>query len=69
VSRHPDHDTWYEWHSPAKVSLSWTANGGQAARIVVALAGGSTDVIDVVAVSRGRLAPATVDVQAKDGGP
>lgn len=63
------HDTYYEWDAPVLVRLEWTEDGAATARLVVTCADGSEDVIDVVAVSRGRLLPAVVDVVVQEEAP
>lgn len=59
-------DTSYEWEAPQSARLEWVEDGGPLARLIVTCQDGSADVIEIVAIGRGRLLPAVVEVNVKE---
>lgn len=58
-------DSCYEWDTVNLVRLEWVEDGDRLARLTVTNMDGTKDIIEIVAVSRGRLLPAAVEVQDK----
>lgn len=59
-------DSFYEWEAPMLVRLEWVEDGGPLARLIVTCRDGSSDVVEVVAIGRGRMLPAVVEVNVKE---
>lgn len=59
-------DTYYEWEAPRSARLEWVEDGGPLARLIVTCRDGSSDVVEVVAIGRGRMLPAVVEVNVKE---
>ena len=57
-----DFDTGTHWSQPPSVTLEWNEDGSTLVRLTVVQRDGSTAVVDLEAVSRGRLLPAVIEV-------